>query len=211
MRARNLLTCPCCGLAVAACPGAATVRIETRVRVVIVSHCIELRRTSNTGKLARRVLSRSELRVRGEWGHPSEPVTANRKLLLFPEEGARELEPSDALPEDTVLIVPDGTWAQARRMVRRDPVVQGAEPVSLPAGSPSRYRLRNGVGEGMLCTYEAVARAMGILEGPEVERAMDEVFDRFVRTMLGTRGHGSGAVTPDALGIDPWRVAKTRS
>ncbi len=184
MRARNLPLCPCCGLASAACPGAATARFETRVRVVIVSHCIELRRTSNTGKLVRRVLSRSELRVRGEQHGLPEPITASRKLLLFPQDEARTLQPSDAVQDDTVLIVPDGTWAQARRMVRRDPLVQGAEPVSLPVGNPSRYRLRKGAGEGALCTYEAVARALGILEGPDVQRAMEAVFDRFVREML---------------------------
>jgi DTW domain-containing protein YfiP len=190
MRARNLPICSCSGLAAAACPGADLRRIDTRVAVVIVSHRIELQRTSNTGRLLGRVLSRCEQRVHAEGEPAPESLTGSRKLLLFPSEGARVLEPADGAACGTVLVVPDGTWAQARRIVRRDALLQGAEPVSLPPGPGSRYRLRCTVGEGRLSTYEAVARAMGILQGNETQLAMEALFDRFVERMLSTRWGG---------------------
>ena len=188
MRSRNLPTCPCCGLPEPACPGLDTPRIVTRTSVIVFVHKLELWKTSNTGRLVSRVLSRCDLRVRGARDCAPEPIAAPRKLLLFPLEGARELRPEDGLTPGTVLIVPDGTWGQARRLARREPLLADTEAVKLPPGASSRYRLRLGAGEGMLSTFEAVARALGVLEGPEIEEAMLEVFDRFVTRMLTARG-----------------------
>lgn len=188
MRGRNLPLCPCCGLPAPVCPGVDTPRVASRVPVVIVVHQLELHKTSNTARLVQRVLSRCELRIRGVRDQVPPPIPWTRKLLLFPGEGARELEPRDALVEGTVLVVPDGTWGQARRMVRRDPLLVDAEPVLLPPGDPSRYRLRRCGCDGGLSTCEAVARAMGVLEDPSVESALLDAFDQFVSRMLAVRG-----------------------
>lgn len=188
MRSRNLPTCPCCGLPEPVCPGVDTRRILHRTPVIVFVHRFELWKTSNTGRLASRVLSHCDLRIRGDRSCPPEPIRAERKLLLFPSEGARELRPEDGWVPGTVLVVPDGTWGQARRLARREPDLADAEAVVLPPGASSRYRLRLQAGEGMLSTFEAVARALGILEGPAVEDPMVEVFDRFVDRMMKVRG-----------------------
>jgi DTW domain-containing protein YfiP len=167
-----------------------------------VVHQLELHKTSNTARLVRRVLSRCELRIRGDKERVPLPIPWTRKLLLFPAEGARQLEPHDALVEGTVLVVADGTWGQARRMVHRDPLFVDAEPVVLPPGEPSRYRLRRRGWEGGLSTCEAVARAMGVLEDTNVERAMLDAFDRFVSRMLAVRGAGP-ADRPPASSAKP--------
>lgn len=188
MRSRRLPFCPCCGLPEPACLGIDAPCIDTRTAVIVFVHKIELWKTSNSGRLVNKVLSNSSVRVRGDQEHPPEPIHAPRKLLLFPLEGARELRSDDALTPGTALIVPDATWGQARRLARREPLLADAEPVTLPLAAPSRYRLRRGSGEGMLSTFEAVARALGILESAQVEDAMLAVFDTFVERMLALRG-----------------------
>jgi DTW domain-containing protein YfiP len=60
--------------------------------------------------------------------------------------------------------------------------------VRLPAGPPSRYVLRAHPDAGCLATLEAVARALGILEGAEVRRRLEELLDRFVQRTLWARG-----------------------
>src|SRR5262249_3163913 len=87
----------------------------------------------------------------------------------------------DGRGEPVVLLVPDGTWRQARRMLHRDPDARDAEPVTLPPGAPSRYELRRAPSEGALSTLEAVARALALLEGAEVERGLMDVLDAFVQ------------------------------
>ncbi len=91
------------------------------------------------------------------------------------------------------LLVPDGTWSQARRIAQREPDARGAELVRLPPGPPTRYGLRRNPREGTVSTFEAVARALGVLEGAEgaeLAARLLETFDRFVDRALRVRAHG---------------------
>ena len=112
--------------------------------------------------------------------------------MLFPAPGARELVPADVAVRGLVLLVPDGSWTQARKAIRRDPALAGVETVTLPPGPPSRYRLRRSPRDGGLCTLEAIARALAILEGPAVEARMLAVLDRFVERTLAVRSGRAG-------------------
>ena len=49
-------------------------RIATRTRLVLVIHRVEDRKPSNTGRLAALALAGSEVLVRGDAAHPSEPI-----------------------------------------------------------------------------------------------------------------------------------------
>jgi DTW domain-containing protein len=178
IRARGVPRCRGCGLPPLGCLCSELPRLAVRTRVVVLMHHIEQRRSTNTGRLVARLLEGAEIRVRGEIEASSRPpLPGGRRLVLYPGPGARELSPDDARGEPVLLLVPDGNWNQARRAFRRDPDAQGAEPVILPPGAPSRYSLRRPPGGAGVSTLEAVARALGILEGPEIERRMMEAFD----------------------------------
>jgi DTW domain-containing protein YfiP len=152
-----------------------------RTRVVLLTHHAEPRKSTNTGRLVALALQGAEIRLRGERDAPLRPpLPEGRRLLLFPHAEARELSPEDGRGEPVVLLVPDGTWNQARRILRRDPDARDAEPVRLPPGAPSRYGLRRAPREGTVSTLEAVARALGLLEGEEIERWLTEILDAFV-------------------------------
>ncbi len=162
--------------------------IATRTRVVVVMHYREAFRTSNTGRLAVKILTNSERAVRGGLGpHPAPTELHGHKLVLFPQEGARLLSPSDA-SDDTVLVVPDGTWSQAQRVLRREPRARGAEVVRLPPCPPTRYSLRRNTRDGALCTFEAIAAALAILEGGDIEARMLASFDTFLTRAHAVRG-----------------------
>jgi DTW domain-containing protein YfiP len=160
-----------------------------RTRVVLIAHRREASTSSNTGRLAARMLEGAEMRVlpRTQAPEPDAPLPEGRRLLLFPRGDARVLAPEDAAGERVVLLVPDGTWSQARRMIHRAPVLAGAEFVTIPPAAPSRYRLRTPTRDGALCTLEAIAYALGILEGVTVETALLAALDDFVARSLAAR------------------------
>ncbi|MEO5728685.1 MAG: tRNA-uridine aminocarboxypropyltransferase [Byssovorax sp.] len=193
MRSRRTPRCPDCWLPSALCLCAELPRLAVRTRVVVAMHRREAVTSSNTGRLAARVLDGASVRVRGlarEREIDPEPLPPGRRLVLFPAAEARLLTAEDAVSEGVVLLVPDGTWAQARRLLRRDDLFQGAEVVTLPPAGPSRYGLRRHAREGSVCTLEAVGRALGVLEGGDIEERLAAVLERFVaRSRQARTGH----------------------
>lgn len=192
IRTRRLPRCEACWLPVPTCICAELPRLQSRTRVVLVMHHVERNKSSNTGRLLARMLPEAvRLRIRGEKdASPPPPLPAGRRLLLFPDPTAPELSPEMAAAGPLVLIVPDGTWSQARRMARRDPDAAAATPVRLPEGPVTRYGLRRNPREGTVSTLEAVARALGILEGPALEGPLMNAFALFVERSLYVRAHG---------------------
>lgn len=161
--------------------------IACRTKVVLLMHRQELEKPTNTGRLLVRTLPNVEVVTRAV----ADPVPVRlaegaRPLVLHPD-ATRVLGEEHASP-DTVLLVPDGTWSQARRMMIRDPALLHATRVRLPPGPDSIYLLRKAPHSGHLCTLEAVARALGVLEGPEVERALLGLLRTMVAAGMKTRG-----------------------
>jgi DTW domain-containing protein YfiP len=170
-------------------------RLETRTRLVLVIHRLEVQKTTNTGKLATMCLPNSETLVRGfqtDTEPPAQWPEGSQPLLLFPFEDAVPLESyarenlGDGRP--VTLFVPDGNWRQASKVRKRVPGMANVPCVTLPKGDRAPRRLRLETRDDGLATIEAIARAFGVLEGPAVEEALSFVFRAMVERTLWTRG-----------------------
>ncbi len=160
----------------------------------MIMHETEQWRISNTGYLAALMLSNSVLRIHGERGRMLdvhdwfEPT--HRAFVLFPDAHARVLDPQLAKEDDRPirLIVPDGTWRQARRIVRRVAGLANVPKVALPEGLVSEYRLRKRQSTDGMCTFEAISEALCLLEGAHLRAPFVHVLSRFVERILWHRG-----------------------
>lgn len=194
---RRLLSehrCPRCEIRKPLCFCAFIPRIQLQTRLVILMHTAEEALTTNTGRLAAKALPNSEIRIRGRKDERMSSVGLVRKgrysLLLYPSSHAAELDADfvSRLTGAVTLIVPDGSWAQTRKIVRRETALVGMPHVKLPEGPPSDYRLRLQPSEKSLCTLEAIARALGILESREVQARMEALLRVMVERTLWSRG-----------------------
>ena len=186
------LRCQRCRLHGSLCICSLIPRLETRTRLVLITHRYEDRKTTNTGRLGVECLVNSEVIVRGHEVAPTGEIQLDESvqpLLLFPYEEARPLTDYVHSTRPVTLIVPDGTWRQASKVRQRVPGLARVPCVVLPAMQPSTYRLRSEPRQDGLATIEAIARAMGILEGEHVRRAMEDVFRAMVERTLWARGH----------------------
>lgn len=157
--------------------------MASATRVVVVRHYREEERSSNTARFAALVLPNCTVHA---WS-PEERFVApelSLPLRVLHPAASRELSAADA---GATLLVPDGTWPQTIRMLRREPLLADATPVRLPPGAPSIYRLRKAP-EGRLSTYEAIARAIALLEGVELEEPLLDALRIIVDRTLWTRG-----------------------
>jgi DTW domain-containing protein YfiP len=188
------IRCRRCQLHQTLCVCAQIPRLETRTRLLLIIHRYEARKPTNTGRLASECLLNSEVLVRGHIDMPSAALDfgMTQPLLLFPHPDALPLTAASvpSLGERPVtLIVPDGTWRQASRVRARVPGLSSVPCVHLPeGGAPSEYGLRTESHAGGLATMEAIARAFGILEGPDVQAALERVFGAMVDNTLRARG-----------------------
>jgi DTW domain-containing protein YfiP len=201
------------------CPLIPDPPLATRTRLVLVMHRAENAKSTNTGRIAAACLANSEIVVRGVEGEPSEPLVRDetvQPLLLFPFEDAKPIADAarslDGRP--VVLIVPDGTWRQASKVRRRVPGLADMTCVSVSGEGRLPVRLRAEAHAHGLSTIEAIARAMGILEGEAVQRTLERVFQSMVERTLWTRGGLAAGdvrsgIPEGAVRHDP-RVARPR-
>jgi DTW domain-containing protein YfiP len=163
-------------------------------RLVLVMHHREFTKTTATGPLALLTLKNSELRIHGNRECPLDcrdlVVPERRTLLLYPGDDVPVLD-QKLLAQDgrpVTLVVPDGNWRQASRMGRRLPGLENAGMVRLPPGRPSEWGIRREHHEEGLATFEAIARAMGIIESPAVREGMEALFRLMVQRTLAAKG-----------------------
>ena len=117
MRSRRLLRCDACWLPPSLCMCAELLPLTLRTRLVIFVHHVERIKSSNTGRIVANMVPDTLVRVHGDPSRaPRAPLPEGRLLLLFPDPNGKELSPSLGADEPAVLLVPDGTWAQTRRM-----------------------------------------------------------------------------------------------
>jgi DTW domain-containing protein YfiP len=161
--------------------------LRPSTHIVIMTHRVELAKTTNTGRLVARMLGEHAELVRSDaaW-EPREPhASAAHSFVLFPTDDALPLE--EVASEVRCLIIPDGTWAQGRRIARRHPASEPLRKVRLASALRSTYTLRRSHLENGLCTLEAVAHALQVLEGDGCAAPMLEALAGWVERALLVR------------------------
>jgi DTW domain-containing protein YfiP len=191
MRSRRLIRCQGCGLSDSLCVCSSLPVLSTTTRIVILAHRIELTKSTNTGRLVARMLGeRGALALHDAHWEPSALSTG--AYVLFPAEDAQPLE--EVVERIQTLIVPDGTWAQTRRIARKHPGCKDLKKVRLTDTPRSAYSLRRSRLRGGLCTLEAVAHALRVLEGDACADTMLTAFAGWVERALMVRA-GAHAVS----------------
>lgn len=174
------------------CADLSTFSIQTNVSLIV--HVSELKLTSNTAQFVEKNLpDRAEIFIRGRMNDTfvADPILARsgRALFLFPDENSVELNAEFVAnnPGPYHLIVPDGSWTQAKRVKKREERFDSIPTVRLPAGIVGEYKLRKAPQPEWVSTYEAVAYALGILESKACEEHMMKFFRKWVRATLNSR------------------------
>lgn len=165
-------------------------QLDSYTRVLLLQHPSEVNHALNTARLAALGLTNAELRV----GEVFEDLQAllnppgYQACLLFPGEGAQLLQPGIAGDRKLLLVVPDGTWRKARKLLHLNPLLAQLPRVTLPEGAQSRYRLRKAPGPGALSTVEAIVQALEILETPTSFAPLLHPFEALIEGQIEAMG-----------------------
>lgn len=167
-------------------------QLDSRTRVLLLQHPSEVNHALNTARLAALGLTNAELIV-GEVFEEL-PALLNRPgyqaRLLFPGEAAQPLSACRETPPSLplLLVVPDGTWRKARKLLHLNPLLAALPRVTLAGGAVSRYRLRKAPGPGALSTLEAIVQALQTLEAPTSFEALLKPFEALIEGQIAAMG-----------------------
>lgn len=157
-------------------------QLRAKTRVVFLQHPRERDVAIGTARMAHLALPGSLLvSPRGEgltWD--ALPALADvfsddaHAAVLFPGDDARDVHDwvndTERGPPKTLVVV-DGTWWQAKKLLKLNPRLAALPRVSYRPPAPGNYRIRKEPSDECLATIEAVAAVLGILEGREHEFA----------------------------------------
>jgi len=185
------------------CICAAYQPVEVPLQIDVLIHSREFWRPTSTGRLINRVIPSS----RGHKFYCETPPTREsiaepgRPLWILHPRG--DLLPPGAPPPDVQVLLLDGSWKEASRMLQ---AVEGwGQRISLPMTGPSRYRLRGQQGEGMYSTIEALLFLLATLGLTQAEAQLRLQFELHV--YAGLRARGAKAAALEYLARSPVREA----
>ncbi len=185
--------CPRCQRPQSHCLCELIPHLPSQTRVLLLQHPSEAGHALNTARLAALGLQNAELKV-GEvftelaaW--LSEP--GYDACLLFPGPQAQALLPYAEGQRPKLLVVPDGTWRKARKLLHLNPLLAALPRVCLGQVAPSTYRLRKAPGADALSTLEAVTQALSVLEAPASFEALLKPFDALIDSQIAAMGEAT--------------------
>ena len=187
--------CARCRRPTAMCYCALAPRLPTRTRVLLLQHTRERDMAHGTARMASLCLPQAELHVGVDWGGRAPVVRAladpaRPAILLYPGPDAVDILAAPPTGPVTLVVV-DGTWAQARRVVRDNPILQALPRYGFVAPTPSRYRLRREPAAAYCSTIEALAHVLGVLEGdPARFQALLAPFEAMIDAQLACEASG---------------------
>ncbi|KAF2410687.1 DTW domain-containing protein YfiP [Pseudomonas antarctica] len=164
--------------------------LDSRTRVLLLQHPSEVNHALNTARLAALGLNNVQWVV----GEVFEDLATllnqpgYQARLLFPADDAQPLQPYKPDDQLLLLVVPDGTWRKARKLLHLNPLLAALPRVTLAGDSVSRYRLRKAPGPGALSTVEAIAQALQVLEAPTSFELLLKPFDALIEGQIAAMG-----------------------
>ena len=181
--------CGRCRRPTSVCYCASLPSLDTSTRVVILQHPRERDMPIGTARMASLCLPRAELHVGIRWSESPALASAladpaRPPILLYPGPGARDiLREPPAGP--VTLVVVDGTWSQAKSVVRDNPILQALPRYAFATPEPSQYRIRREPRAEYVSTIEALMHVLGALEGePARFRALLDPLHAMVESQL---------------------------
>ena len=165
---------------------------EAHCNVLILQHPAERRKYYSTAKLVTNLICNSK-RIRGlEFSAEeiSRQFKSNKTYLMYPSAEAVDCVDIPLNSNDTVIVV-DGTWIEARKILYKSPHLKSFQHLTFKAPLVSNYQIRKQPKENYLSTIESIghllklnAEANGLRHKLEEYQKLFDIFNKMVEQQL---------------------------
>ena len=168
----------------------------SNIRFWLLMHRKEQFKPTNTGRLILDTIGGSSLSI---WDRvqPPEPLinaintAPNRFALMFPGDPDTDRSPlewsSGGDGQLMTIIIPDGTWRQASRMVNKSPYLAKLPRIGLWKTVGSEYQLRKSNNNNQLCTAEVAIEVLKQCNEQQQTEILSSYFSQFNRSYSQAR------------------------
>lgn len=184
--------CQRCEYPISHCLCQSITQVSHQTRVIVLQHPSEVKNAKNTVRLLNLLSDNIEVIIGETDADFAELRTqiatrSDKYALLFPSEDALKLEPSSNsnLTFDTLVVI-DGTWKKAKKILLLNPWLEQINKVSFSQEHQSSYQIRSTKVSGGLSTIEATAYALNLIENTEIApfmTALDGLKHAFTKNM----------------------------
>jgi DTW domain-containing protein YfiP len=164
--------------------------------LLLLQHPNEWRKYYSTAKLVRSSISNAEL-WRGIEFPPEklqEAIASRETFLLYPGKDAVDCEEVGLSPRSQIIVI-DGTWDEAQKIVYRNEVLHSVPRISFKRAIISTYRIRRPPKGGYLSTIESIAHLLilnavvsGCAHKIPIYQGLFELFNEMVNRQLKHMG-----------------------
>lgn len=153
-------------------------QIENRTDVLVLQHVGERFHPFNTARIVQKALRHCHVITdhNQRLGRHPLPIQAHSGLL-YPRANAPLLSELSAAERPSQLVIVDGTWHQAKTIVRDVPQLRDMPCYRLTPASPGQYRIRREPDAQSLSTLEATVAALQVLEPDTI--GLDQLLSAF--------------------------------
>lgn len=199
-------TCGRCHWRTSVCLCHEAPELTPRLHLLLLTHEREFTKLSNTGRLLEASLPHCQIetwqrKTSGPALIDAAKAKGQQPVLLFPLDDLAG-DTLETLNQEDLLLSPrgleyyrfillDGTWQQARKMVRSSSELQSLPRLGLSSDNHSRYDLRKNQQPGNLSTVETGITLLQSLGFDSSALALDEYFQRFLQHHEAQRSNHS--------------------
>jgi len=169
---------------------------EAHTNLLLLQHPNEWRKYYSTAKLVKDSIINAEL-WRGVTFSPENlqlAIDSHETFLLYPGSDAIDCEEVALTPRSRIMVI-DGTWDEAQKIVYRNPMLHAVRRISFRKPLTSTYRIRRPPKGGYLSTVESIAHLLtlnavvsGCAHKIPTYQGLFEVFNEMVNRQLKHMG-----------------------
>ncbi len=152
---------------------------EAHCRILILQHPHERRKYHSTTRILRAALSNCRL-LRGiifDESLLTDELAGQSAFLLFPTKSAQDCRTITLSVNSTVVVI-DGTWEEARKIVFRNPILHTLPQITFSDSVHSNYRIRKQPRDNYLSTLESITHLLKVNAESDGNSAFSARYDQ---------------------------------
>ncbi len=182
-------TCPNCERPQATCICDALVTMDCAYQIIILQDPTEAKHTLSSAPILAKSIRNTKLLI-GEVFDPQKIIGADwrsRSLLVFPTENSVSAESARASQLNTIILL-DGTWKKARRLMHLNPWLRELPTFALQPDQPSSYKIRKSPRADGLSTIEAAVCVLNELQPDKEFSGILAAFHKMIDLQIAAMG-----------------------